>query len=217
MNQKYLNTYVVISIVYLTLIAMGQETITWYLKPILLLPLIFAVFTNKNAAKDYYLKAALLLSWIGDIILMFVYKSENYFIFGLVSFLLAHICYILLFRKDIVSKPKTNNPNPIFYTLIGVFWMLMMYVLYPKLGEMKIPVTVYSLVICTMLAFVYYGSSIWKKQAANFILVGATFFVLSDGILAFNKFYQPLPFASFLIMCTYLIAQFYIVKGWGLR
>jgi uncharacterized membrane protein YhhN len=217
MNQKYTNIYVVISIVYLTLIAMGQETITWYLKPILLLPLIFAVFNNNNAAKDYYLKAALLFSWIGDIILMFVFKSENYFIFGLVSFLLAHICYILLFRKDIVSKPKINNPNPLIYTLIGAFWLLMMYVLYPKLGEMKIPVTVYSLVICTMLTFAYYGSSVWKKPAANFILVGATFFVLSDGILAFNKFYQPLPFASFLIMCTYLIAQFYIVKGFGLR
>jgi hypothetical protein len=37
-------------------------------------------------------------------------------------------------------------------------------------------------------------------------------FVASDSILAFDKFYAPLQYSSFLIMVTYLIAQ-YLIAG----
>ncbi|MBC7440120.1 MAG: hypothetical protein H7250_09075 [Flavobacterium sp.] len=44
-------------------------------------------------------------------------------------------------------------------------------------------------------------------------MVGVTFFVTSDCILAINKFHAPIPLASFYIMLTYLIAQFCITDG----
>jgi uncharacterized membrane protein YhhN len=64
-----------------------------------------------------------------------------------------------------------------------------------------------------MLYFAFKGSLIWEKSAANAILSGAIFFVSSDSILAFNKFYAPVPLASFLIMITYLVAQYLITVG----
>ena len=47
----------------------------------------------------------------------------------------------------------------------------------------------------------------------NFILIGAIFFMLSDTLLAFNKFTNPLPLAGFLIMSTYIVAQYLIAEG----
>jgi uncharacterized membrane protein YhhN len=52
----------------------------------------------------------------------------------------------------------------------------------------------------------------WKKPA-NWYILGAVLFVSSDSLVAFNKFYNPLVLSSFIIMITYLIAQYLIVSG----
>jgi uncharacterized membrane protein YhhN len=64
-----------------------------------------------------------------------------------------------------------------------------------------------------MLLFAFKGFLIWKTPANWYILVGAIIFVSSDSILAFNKFYEPVVLSSFLIMITYLVAQYLIVSG----
>ena len=52
-----------------------------------------------------------------------------------------------------------------------------------------------------------------SKRSFAFIFVGALFFMVSDSLLAINKFMQPLPMASLTIMATYIVAQFLIVEG----
>ena len=52
-----------------------------------------------------------------------------------------------------------------------------------------------------------------NTPANVFYLVGAAFFVLSDSLLAINKFYQPFAFAGVYIMLTYCAAQYFIVNG----
>jgi uncharacterized membrane protein YhhN len=78
---------------------------------------------------------------------------------------------------------------------------------------MKIPVTIYALVISIMLLMSIKAFFEWKKPANLLVLIGALLFVISDSILAINKFYTILPFSSFLIMSTYLGAQYFIVKA----
>ena len=85
--------------------------------------------------------------------------------------------------------------------------------LFPKLGPLKIPVIVYAIVITSMLFVVFKGSLKWAIPANNYILIGAILFVSSDSILAFNKFYAPITQASFYIMITYCMAQYFIVAG----
>jgi uncharacterized membrane protein YhhN len=53
----------------------------------------------------------------------------------------------------------------------------------------------------------------WPKPASIYLFTGAISFVLSDSILAFNKFYQPVPLSGFLIMATYLYAQWALVRS----
>ena len=96
---------------------------------------------------------------------------------------------------------------------IILYFSILIFTLFPKLGPLKIPILIYATVITTMLYFAFKGSLKWTKKFGELILVGAIFFVGSDSILAFDKFYSPIPFNSFLIMSTYTLAQYFIVSG----
>lgn len=78
---------------------------------------------------------------------------------------------------------------------------------------MKVPVAIYAVVISTMLLMSIKAFFEWKKPAKILVVIGALLFVISDSTLAVNKFYSPVPMDSFLIMSSYLGAQFFIVKS----
>ena len=209
-----LKSFIGFSLVYLLIIVFKREDIVWFLKPFLLPFLIVAVYLNEKFTTKKILLTALTLSWIGDIILMFTDKGEFYFIAGLVAFLLSHISYITLFNKQL--KIYLKKSKIIFWvgvTTIAFYLIVMMLILLPSLGDLKIPVFVYALTISIMLLFALKGFMNWHKPASLYILIGATIFVASDSILAFDKFYAPLQYSSFLIMATYLTAQYMIVIG----
>jgi len=52
-----------------------------------------------------------------------------------------------------------------------------------------------------------------NRKAARYFLIGAAAFVISDSLLAIDKFYQPFAYAGVFIMFTYCAAQYFIVQG----
>ena len=213
-SQKFLKMFIGISCVYMLLVIIGHEDFAWYLKPILL-PFLFYVVVKSNPFETKkWLLAALLFSWIGDCILLFADKGELYFIYGLISFLIAHILFIVLFVKQ---KSEGIHHKQMLYwfgfSFVLVYLFGMLSLLIPRLGDLKLAVGIYAMTISLMLIETIKGSFNWEDKSKYLVLVGAIFFVTSDSILAINKFYSPLPNDSFWIMATYLIAQFCIVKG----
>jgi uncharacterized membrane protein YhhN len=209
-----LKTYIGFCIIYLSILFLNIDGFDLYLKPLILPILMIIVAFSENFPTKKILLTALLFSWIGDIILLFADKGELYFIFGLVSFLVSHLVYIVLFNKQQTTRENDNKAQ--FW--LGVFLILgyftfMIFTLFPKLGPLKIPVLVYAIVITTMLFFAFKGSLKWSIPANKYIFIGAIVFVSSDSVLAFNKFYTPIEHASFYIMATYCLAQYLIVKG----
>lgn len=211
--NKFLNYFVGISAFYLLLIAIGKEDLAWFFKPLLLPGLLLATNSYNSFPTKKWLLLALGFSWLGDIILMFADKGELFFIFGLVSFLIAHILFIVLFIK----QDTQFSPNKLLFGLgilaVAGYLYTMLTLLIPSLGELKIPVSVYAFVISLMLIMAIRGSLTWIRPMNILILNGAIAFVTSDSILAIDKFYNPLPNASLLIMSTYIIAQFLITLG----
>ncbi|MFI0491411.1 lysoplasmalogenase [Flavobacterium sp.] len=208
------NSFMVFSAVYLLIILSGREEIAWFLKPFLLPFLLFLVYTFDNFPTKKILLFALTFSWFGDVILLFSESGKLYFIFGLIAFLISHVIYIILFNKQL--KPNKFKLSFLFLIGIGVvllYLLVLLSLLSPHLGDLKLPVIIYATVISTMLLFAFKGSLHWQKPANSYILFGAIIFVSSDSILAINKFYSALPNASFWIMLTYLAAQFLIVSG----
>lgn len=213
-NKIALYVYLGFSLIYLTITALKLEEIARVLKPFLLPILLIAVYFSNRFSSKKILLTALTFSWIGDIVLLFANQGELYFIVGLVAFLISHVFYIVLFNKQTVTKSISNKIS--FGAGIGLillYFFGMITTLGPKLGPLTVPVVVYAVVISSMLYFALKGSYQWNAIQYQSVLLGALFFIASDSILAFNKFYQPIPYASFLIMITYLAAQYGIVWG----
>jgi len=153
----------------------------------------------------------LLFSLLGDILLLFVAKNDIFFLLGLASFLIAHIFYIIFFhhvrvREKIKGKPWLSVSVLIYYAFLIAF-------LSPHLGDMRIPVLVYGVVISFMLMLALHMLFLKNKTAGQWMMAGALLFVISDSVLAVNKFYQPFEGAAVIIMLTYGLAQLFIVKG----
>ena len=158
------------------------------------------------------LGAALVGSLAGDAFLM----VEGFFIPGLVSFLLAHIAYIVLFRQGVAWFAR---PQALAATLaVGVAMYAFLWQGGLPAG-LRIPVAVYVTVIALMAAQALGRASVRGDRAARQVALGACCFMLSDSLLATNRFVQPLPLAQVGVLASYYAAQAFIVHGMvqGLR
>lgn len=189
-----------------------QNELRWLTKP-LLMPLLAIAFYLGSAKKSgqlfYFILAALLLSWGGDVLL----QMKGLFIPGLVSFLLAHVFYILYFIKTNHSKKGILQFQPLIGLPVLVYIVIFLYLLYPFLDALKIPVTVYAITIGTMLLMAINTKRKVKDDAAALFFNGALQFVISDSVLAVNLFAYPGRLLSLCVMITYCSAQYLIVKG----
>lgn len=210
MRNKSRYFFIGFSTFYLVLLLFNQEYITFWMKPLLIPILSIMVLLEKEFPTKKLLLSALFFSWIGDVVLLFANQGAVYFIVGLVAFLVAHLLYIILFIK--IQKIKSTKYFP--YTFFVVAYLIgLLSFLWNNLYDLKIPVVLYATVLSTMLLYAIKGAFIWQPPFGKMVLLGAIFFVISDSLLAINKFHHPIPFASFFIMGTYLLAQFLIVYG----
>ena len=83
----------------------------------------------------------------------------------------------------------------------------------PWLGDMKLPVRIYGIVISFMLLLAMHMLFIKNKNAGLWMMSGAILFVISDSVLAINKFYQSFEMGGILVMLTYGVAQLFIIEG----
>ena len=212
--NKYKIGFLTLSTIYLLLLLCDKQTWAVYLKPLLIPILILLTYQSKVTTTPKAILTALLFSWLGDTILIFADINPWCFIAGLVFFLIAHIAYIYCFTKQEAIIQHTHKFQYWFgYTLILIYLFGFLSFLLPKLGDLQIPVGCYAMTISLMLIEALKGHFNWKQKGKTQILIGALFFVISDSILAINKFYNPIPYATLAIMSTYIIAQYNIITG----
>jgi len=156
-----------------------------------------------EARFDYMLLAALVFSLAGDCLLMF----PGFFIPGLLAFLVAHLFYIALFRQGV---PWMASRRALGATLaIGaVMYAFLFNGLNPVL---RIAVAAYVVVIALMAAQAIGRATVLRDRASLGVAFGAGFFMLSDALLATNKFAHPLPMAPLWVLASYYAAQILIV------
>lgn len=204
--------FCLISVAYLVCTLSGYDDATFYLKPLLLPPLIAAVLTSGFRLK-WLLIVGLIFCWAGDILLLFAARDPLFFISGLSAFLIGHVFYILLFTRMIRQTGRaTRFSIPVALGLlmyIAAFYLLVG----NDLGDMVLPVMVYAFVISVMLyqAIILSRGKQWSPY--RLLVAGALSFVISDTILAVHKFHTPLPASGLLIMSTYIFAQGAIVRA----
>lgn len=180
---------------------------------ILLIPVLIILLNSAEGAGKKILLAGLIFSWLGDGLLLFESSDPLFFIAGLASFLTTHIFYIIYFLRIRSSTASLLKKQPLLILPVIGYAVALVWLLFPHLGALKIPVMAYAGVISAMLICSLYAYGKINNASGNAYLLGAAAFVLSDSLLAINKFYQPIPYAGVFIMLTYCAAQYLIVRG----
>jgi len=183
------------------------DEIRFVSKPLIVLSLLAYFFPVAGSGAGLF-KAALFFSLIGDVALLFEGRDPLFFMVGLGSFLLAHILYITAFRKMGRVAPRWG-----WIVAVTLYLVILLYVLLPYLGELKIPVIIYAFVLCGMLLTVVHTFGSLYAKPGIICLAGALLFVLSDSLLAINKFYFGFTLSGLAIMFTYACAQYLLVTG----
>ncbi|MCE9602780.1 MAG: lysoplasmalogenase [Gemmatimonadetes bacterium] len=147
--------------------------------------------------------AGLAASLAGDVLLML---PGDRFIAGLGSFLVAHLLYIAAFVSE-----KGGLRNPAAALTIGLFAALMLAMLWPDLGALRLPVSAYVTVIAVMgwQAFARRGRSPGSERAA----IGALCFLVSDSALAVSRFRGGFAGSTLVVLGTYWLAQWFISRS----
>jgi uncharacterized membrane protein YhhN len=187
-----------------------DKRFVYFFKPATMI-FIIALARFYGERKGFYawaILAGFVFSLVGDTLLI---NPQN-FVFGLASFLAAHVCYIAAFFRAGAGK---FNPLSLFAYPVGFAIFTLISGGVPE--NLKIPVVVYALAISTMLGAALNFRLTQKTQPALFALSGAAFFVLSDSLLAYNKFGGEFFLAKLLILSTYFFAQWLIARSVNLE
>ncbi len=181
----------------------GPRRNVYLFKPLTIVLIILIALLGEASSPLYkfLIIAGLLFSLGGDIFLML---PSDKFLHGLLSFLVAHLCYIAAFTTD-GARPNIFTAIPLL--LYGGTMLLM---LWPHLGRLRVPVVIYMLVILLMVWQAWNRHISVENSGSMLALVGASLFAASDSVLALNRFRKPFRAARFLILSTYFAAQWLI-------
>lgn len=188
--------------------ARGNARVAGAAKPLTLIALTAAacVMGAAGSAMGRWLLAALLLSLAGDVFLMG--ETPGRFLLGLASFLLGHAAYVVAFVLTGLDRPALGLAGVVAAAVVGAVAVRRIIPGAaagggPVLGA---AVVAYVLVIAVM---VITGWATGHLPAG----LGGTLFMISDTVLAWNRFVRPLPHQAVIVMATYHVAQFLLVLG----
>jgi uncharacterized membrane protein YhhN len=148
--------------------------------------------------------AGLCFSLVGDVCLMW---PKEGFLPGLVSFLLAHLAYLVAFTRQVRLASR-----PLVFVGYGVLAAVILSLLWPGVPDaLRTPVVAYVVCLACMAA---QAAVVWRSGLAHgaVLALGGALFMTSDALLATNKFAVALPLSSFWILGTYWAAQWCIAS-----
>ena len=158
---------------------------------------ILAVLAGRKGARG--LATALAFSALGDALL----ESPNLFIGGLAAFLLAQITYTVVFVRQWKGVKVTPGAVLVLIYSAGLAaWLL------PEVGTIVVPVAFYVVALTAMVT-----SAFTARFPNRWVEVGAILFLISDSVLAVDRFRMPVPFAEWIIWPTYYVGQLLIATG----
>jgi uncharacterized membrane protein YhhN len=199
----------------------NQQTLVYVAKPAVMVFLFaWLAVTAGLSGPLLYFGLGIVFSLGGDIFLMLP-DDKKWFLPGLVSFLLAHVFYILGLNYII---PSLN----VFGIVLAISIALFVAQIYRRIAaglhasgqdKLRLPVLIYSIVISLMwlsaLQTIFQPS--WGTTASLLVSVGATLFVASDIILAWYRFVNPIKNGRIINLITYHLGQILLIIGAALQ
>ncbi|BBB58768.1 lysoplasmalogenase [Undibacterium sp. KW1] len=191
----------------------GAQYLHYVFKPLTTLAIFFFAWQNKRVISRIYQTAILIgiiCSLIGDIFLMLpgtVFRHG--FLCGLLSFLLAHVCFL----RALISDSRFAS-KPLAFAGIAALGVINLWILWPGLPTaLQIPVVVYVCLLLCMTAQAISRGLLLRSMSGRLAMIGGLCFMLSDTLLAYNRFYSPIAHSPLLILSCYYLALWLIAAS----
>ena len=211
MKSKYwLYLFIICGIVEVLAEGVNNHNLIMVSKP-LLMPLLagYAYYKSRESgvAIAKALLAALFFSFLGDVILL-----SGQFILGLIAFLIGHVFYIML---NLRGKPNLRFDFQTLLLMLPIigFSGFMLSKIAANQSGLLLPITLYSSMLCTLFYTGLLARQNRTQQAWAILMAGISLFIISDAMIAINRFVLPFNGAGVAIMASYIIAQLLLVKA----
>ena len=192
----------------------GWRWLHYLTKPTATLLLLGAVLRNIGPSSDAYGKAivvGLAFAAAGDFFLM---SPGDYFLAGLVCFLLTHCAYIWALTRD--SRFASDKGIFALFAVIGFVVIAGLWSSLP--AGMRVPVVIYALALAAMAAQAIsrdrqIAAGAPQKSAVRSAALGGLFFMVSDTLLAYGRFRWNIPYNAVWVLGTYYAAQWLFARS----
>jgi uncharacterized membrane protein YhhN len=193
--------------------AVAWQWLHWIAKPLAtLLILAAAAFAWAPVSPRYraWIVAGMGFSLVGDVLLML---PANLFVAGLVAFLGGHFCFIGAFLGD-----SRLGVRPLAWLACLLVGGANLALLWPSIPAALHPaVAVYGLVLSCMgaqaLGRAWFHVADTLARPARRAACGGLLFMLSDSLLAWNRFHAALPLAALWVLGSYYAALWFIARS----
>jgi uncharacterized membrane protein YhhN len=196
-------------------IVLHEKWLDYLCKPLIMISVGgYFLLNTKNIDKKVvrFSFFAFLFSLFGDSFLMF----PEFFIPGLASFFVAQIFYIFLFQRTIKISGGNSFLRQNYYWLFGyvIYGLSIYFLLFKNLDfVLKIAVFMYMLALLGMSAMALNRYKTVSSASFKMVFYGSVLFVVSDSLIALDKFFAPIPNDRIFVMSTYIAAQYLIMRG----
>ncbi len=208
MKSKWQILYAASAVAVILGLLLNIPPLYWVAKPLLMISLALHFLSTLRGAPRWRTTVllALLCSWAGDVFLI----SDDFFVQGLISFLLAHVFFIMAYHQ---TGAATGKLKPMDFMKFGLYGAVLITIIYPGLGKLLIPVLLYAGVLLLMGLWAHKRRGATSHKSFMMVATGAMLFCLSDGMIAINKFAFAIPAERIWDMSIYITAQFLIIQG----
>jgi len=203
-SRIFLILFLLVSIIDILAIIAGSNFWQSISKP-LIIPALLAYYLSVSKVKHTLYIIALFFSFLGDVLLL---DKNNLFLYGIGAFLITQLLYVYIFSKGLKDSPRSKKV--LAFAPFMVFFIVLMSVLRPGLQNFLIPVLIYGMAISVFGAISLLRFLIKPDKASLSLLSGALLFIMSDSMIALDKFHEHHYFYGIVIMLTYIMAQFLI-------
>ncbi len=182
------------------------QTITAVIKGSAVGLLAIFVLLSTQSLNHFLLFLALSASVAGDVLLALPIESS--FIKGLGAFLVAQLIFIVLY---LTNRMPFADMSAIRVKIAGLLWAaagITIFFLYPHLGDLMVPVFVYTTALLGMVT-----TALFSKFPVKLVGLGAILFVISDSVLGARQFLTMPDFTGYIVWGTYYMAELLMTLG----
>jgi len=193
----------------------GWRWLHWSGKPLATALIFVLAWRAQPAQSPRYRRrilAGIACSLLGDVFLML---PGDLFVPGLVAFLCGHLCFIAAFLGD-----SRFGARPLLLLACLGYGAMNLYLLWDAIGApLRVPVIVYVLVLACMGGQALVRARLFAQRgdaqapAARLAAAGALMFLLSDSLLAWNRFHGAIPWSSLWVLSAYYLALWWIARS----